>query len=290
MNYFRGPIKLKVVLAAKGNFMIFFIPSFAINAVLNIYNRFNAKGREFGRTHIRPRKQKIKEIEQSREMSLGGLKIALARAEDTLSADHAKLKTLRFQANLFVRNFQSEIEKNQDRKISGYDTLNRLKAELSDAYEDLNSAKVDLDAWYRKSKGNFIGNGRRKLPKHAFFGQSTSARDSLKHKKDSIYKNIQDLKSDKTRVYNNEIKPAKENIGKIKEDQKRWRGLSTKGQTKTCLANKVKSQIARIGASEDRVSQAQEQVERQDQAIDNQIQLIKREIRDLKAEYKEKNK
>ena len=277
-------------MSGKGNFMKFAIPSFAADAVLNFYNRFNATGRKFGRTHIRPRKQKIKEIEKSRESRLSGLKIALARAEDTLSADQARLKTLRFQANLFVRKFQSEIEKNQNRKTSGYDTLNRLKAELSGAYEDLNSAKTDLDAWYRKSKGNFIGNGGKKLPRHAFFGQSTSDRDSLKHKKDSIYKNIQGLKSDKTRIYNNEIKPAKESIGRIKEDQKRLRRLRTKGETKTSLDQKVTSQSARISESEDRVSQAQEQVERQDQAIDNEIQLIMNEIRDLWAEYKEKNK
>ena len=103
-------------------------------------------------------------------------------------------------------------------------------------------------------------------------------------------KNIQGLKSDKTRIYNNEIKPAKESIGRIKEDQKRLRRLRTKGETKTSLDQKVTSQSARISESEDRVSQAQEQVERQDQAIDNEIQLIMNEIRDLWAEYKEKNK
>lgn len=270
--------------------MKFAILSFAANAVLNFYNRFNATGREFGRTHIQPRKQKIKEIEKSREMMLGGLKIALARAENTLSADQARQKTLRFKANLFVRNFQSEIDKNQNRKTSGYDTLNRLKAELSDAYEDLNSTKTDLNNWYQKSKGNFIGNGGKKLPKHAFFGQSTGDRDSLKHKKDSIYKNIQGLKSDKTRIYNNEIKHAKLNIGRIKEDQKRLRVLRSKGETKTSLDKNLTLQSARISESEDGVSRAKEQVKRQDQAIDNQIQLIKNEIWDLWAQYMEKNK
>ena len=189
-----------------------------------------------------------------------------------------------------MRNFQREIDKNQNRKTSGYDTLNRLKAELSDAYEDLNSTKTDLNNWYQKSKGNFIGNGGKKLPKHAFFGQSTGDRDSLKHKKDSIYKNIQGLKSDKTRIYNNEIKHAKLNIGRIKEDQKRLRVLRSKGETKTSLDKNLTLQSARISESEDGVSRAKEQVKRQDQAIDNQIQLIKNEIWDLWAQYMEKNK
>jgi hypothetical protein len=266
------------------------IPSFATDAILNLYNLFNAAGREFERTHIRSRKQKIKEIKNGREMKLEGFRLALARAEGTLNADQAKSEELSAQASLFARNFESEIDKSQNRKSAGYDTLNRLKNEISGAYEDLNSAKMALDHWYRKSKGNFIGNGGKKLPKHAFFSQDISDRDSLRNRKNSIYERIQALKGEKDRVFNNEIKPAKESIGKIKEDQQRLRGLRAKGETKPSLDKKITSQGARIAESENRVAQAQEQLERQNQLIDNQIQIIRNEIRDLRVEYKNNNK
>lgn len=64
------------------------IPSFAANAASNLYNRYNAAGREFKSAHIRPRREKIKEIEKSRGVRLSEEKHLFSFARLAYEFDH----------------------------------------------------------------------------------------------------------------------------------------------------------------------------------------------------------
>ena len=118
----------------------------------------------------------------------------------------------------FERDYKSELD-------TEYQALNELKglraecnAEISSAHEDLRQAKENLDAWYSKAEGNWIGNGGKQLPKHAFFGQDLSDRDRYKEQRSEASEQLNSNCSNRAEI-DDDICQVKEAIGRIKHDR-----------------------------------------------------------------------
>lgn len=101
---------------------------------------------------------------------------------------------------LLERDYKTELD-------GAYKVQNELRAELnicrqnlSAAYDDLNSAKSSLDSWYSRAEGNWFGNGGKKLPNHAFFGQDLSDRDRYKSARDSAASEVGRYKAERTSI------------------------------------------------------------------------------------------
>lgn len=134
--------------------------------------------RDFSTAHveqdIRARMtEPLRHVESTFNAPISALEAHCANVRRVVSEAKDKLAILE-------RDFKSELD-------AAYATLNETRAELeecrqnlSDAYDELKKAKSNLDSWYSKADGNWFGNGGKKLPKHAFFGQDLSDRDRYK--------------------------------------------------------------------------------------------------------------
>jgi hypothetical protein len=114
-----------------------------------------------------------------------------------------------------------ELDQLYQRKNSLHDRLKKLQEELSLTYSSLEEATADLDRWYRKANGNWLGNGGEELPKYALFGQSTSDRDYLKREKDRFRGLIGRLKSEKSNILKSELPSLKRTIKRLKSEKRR---------------------------------------------------------------------
>jgi len=139
---------------------------------------------------------------------------------------------------LMRRHFKSELD-------PLYDELERLKSQLSEAYEAksaayhrLQSAQSSLRSWYATSDRPFFGNSGRELPYRSFFGQDLRGRDSLKYKRDDAASDIGDAKDAITRLKRRKSEIGSE-IGSIKEDRSRARELREQGLTGKIAADQV---------------------------------------------------
>lgn len=136
-----------------------------------------------------------------------------------------------------TRDFISDIERLEalkQKKILEkrqlFEKLNRLKENLSETYsalsqahDDLRSAKEDINRWHRKSKSNmpFYGNAGEKLPSHSLFGQSFGDLEDYKADRSAAVSEIgttktriSDLKTYSSDVYQ-KISEVKAEIGSI---------------------------------------------------------------------------
>jgi hypothetical protein len=78
----------------------------------------------------------------------------------------------------------------------------KAKKELDAAYEALEEAKGSVEGWHRKSQRSpwLLGNGGKKLPKHAMFGQSFGDLDGLKSDRDAAYEKVRKAKRERADV------------------------------------------------------------------------------------------
>ncbi|MEQ1514896.1 MAG: hypothetical protein ABL931_00235 [Usitatibacteraceae bacterium] len=139
---------------------------------------------------------------------------------------------------LMKRDFKSELD-------PLYDELSRLKDNLSDAYERksdahkrLSSAKSSLNSWYAKSDRNFFGNKGKKLPKHAFFGQDLSDRDSYKRQRDSAAYNLSAAQNEINRLKGRK-RAITAMVGTIKQDRAQMQELRDSGLNRKLAAEHV---------------------------------------------------
>lgn len=87
-------------------------------------------------------------------------------------------------------------------------SLKQAFIEKDGAYCKLNSAKENVDRWYRNSERTpwLFGNGGKELPKHSLFGQSFGDLEGHKYSRDSAF---------------DDVCEAKETIGQIKAQEKK---------------------------------------------------------------------
>lgn len=139
---------------------------------------------------------------------------------------------------ILERDYKSELD-------AAYSTLNETRAELdecrknlSDAHDELNRAKSNLDSWYSRAEGNWFGNGGKKLPKHAFFGQDLSDRDRYKSQRDSAARDVGRYKSERTRIAHR-MEEAHARVKKIKDARQAMFDLKKEGFDKRIVTSAI---------------------------------------------------
>lgn len=141
---------------------------------------------------------------------------------------------------LFIleRDYKSELD-------AAYATLNEIRAELdecrknlSDAYDQLKVAKNNLDSWYSRAEGNWFGNGGKKLPKHAFFGQDLSDRDRYKDDRDSAASDVGRYKAERTRI-GSRMDAARAMVKQIKDARQVMFDLKKEGFDKRIVTHAI---------------------------------------------------
>lgn len=164
----------------------------------------------------------------------------------------------RERLRILERDYQGELD-------AAYASLNLLKdqlctcrEELSDAYDTLNAAKADLDSWYRRAEGNWLGNGGKPLPKDSIFGQSIAERDHVKSRRDSAAREIGRLKARRSAL-ERDVRASGTRIGELKQQREAMHALRSQGfdlrlvrgalATATEQANASEREVARLTAA-----------------------------------------
>lgn len=140
--------------------------------------------------------------------------------------------------SILERDYKSELD-------AAYAELNETRAELdecrknlSDAYDELKEAKSNLDSWYSRAEGNWFGNGGKKLPKHAFFGQDLSDRDSYKYDRDSAASDVGRYKAERTRIQHR-MNETRAKVKQIKDARQAMFDLKKAGFDKRIVTSAI---------------------------------------------------
>jgi chromosome segregation ATPase len=165
---------------------------------------------------------------------------------------------------IFTRNYSNELQKLYERKKTLFsqknDAFSSMKAldapiesttaRKSSAYASVSYYQSCINSWHAKSKRSpwLFGNGGKKMPKHALFGQSFGDLDSYKSSRDSAYSEVQNCKNEMDRLYaqksklsdqireiKNDIDDANNKINTIKSDQDHMYALKKEGYSRAEL-------------------------------------------------------
>jgi hypothetical protein len=140
----------------------------------------------------------------------------------------------------FSRNYKLELDtlfESRDRlyaeKEKMYEKKGTIGLEIQEevkrkraAHASLESAKADVESWYAKSGRTpwLFGNGGKRLPQHAMFGQSFGDLDSFKADRDAALRSVKSfgdsissLKSRQNHI-SEEIAKVQHSLGKLRED------------------------------------------------------------------------
>lgn len=192
--------------------------------------------RKFSTTHveqdIRTRMaEPLRHVASTFSASISDLEGRRANVRRVVSEAKDKLAILE-------RDYKAELD-------AAYTTLNETRAELdecrknlSDAHDELNSAKSNLDSWYSRAEGNWFGNGGKKLPKHAFFGQDLSDRDRYKSRRDSAARDVGRYKSERTRI-EHRMDKARAKVQQIKDARQAMFDLKKEGFDKRIITSAI---------------------------------------------------
>jgi hypothetical protein len=207
----------------------------------------------------------------------------------TVSDAKAKLAIL-------VRDYKDELDR-------AYVTLNEIrerlgvcKQGLSGAYDDLKNSKRDLDSWYSKAEGNWFGNGGKKLPDHAFFGQDLGDRDRYKSRRDSAAREISSYNAERSSLgerFNEarnavqQIKDARQKMFDLKKagfDKRVVNAVIDRGHSETRLTYKQIAQLTELRTAY--LKQAKEElgVKRLEAEITRLIQACQTQIKTFDTE------
>lgn len=168
-------------------------------------------------------------------------------------------------------------------KISG--ELEECRHKLSRAYDDLNSAKRNLDSWYSKAEGNWFGNGGKKLPKRAIFGQDLSDRDHYKARKESAARDVGRCKSERSTIAHR-LDGARATVRRIKDARQAMIDLKKAGFDKrlvTSTINNGSQNLRSIGIEISHLEKCRDDFLHQAKitsgvyGLENEIERLKRE-------------
>lgn len=165
---------------------------------------------------------------------------------------------------IFTRNYSNELQELYERKKilfsqknDAFSSMKALDAPIesatarkSSAYASVSYYQSCINSWHAKSKRSpwLFGNGGKKMPKHAFFGQSFGDLDSYKSSRDSAYSEAQDCKNEIDRLYvqksklsdqireiKNDIDDTNNKINVVKLDRDYMYALKKEGHSRTEL-------------------------------------------------------
>lgn len=159
---------------------------------------------------------------------------------------------------ILTRDYKSELDRAYVMLNETRGKLDKCNQSLAGAYDDVKNAKHDLDAWYAKAEGNWLGNGGKKLPNHAFFGQDLSDRDRYKSRRDSAAKEIARCKTERSRL-GERFNEARDAVQQIKDARQKMFDLKKAGFDKRLVnavidhghikARSIETQIAQLTES-----------------------------------------
>lgn len=255
-----------------------------------VFCKLTAKRRAYAAEHIAPLKAKIREAKADGERRASPYKEALEAATSRLTGAQKKGSDLTKKIDLFNRDFAAEIQTEKDRKSEGHEIMTDLKSRISSRYDDMETAKDDLDSWYRKSRRSFFGNAGRELPKRAIFSQSLNQRDSLKDERDDAYRDIQRLKDQKQRAYDEYVQVGKSNLSAIHADIRRLRELQKEGTTEEELMALKKSNQAYQDEINGEITEIREEIAKEETYTDEEVIELKFQIKLAWQQYKSARK
>jgi hypothetical protein len=99
-----------------------------------------------------------------------------------------------------------------------------------------------LDSWFSRAEGNWFGNGGKKLPKHAFFGQDLSDRDHYKARRDSAARGVGRYKAERSSVAHS-LDAARAAVKSIKEDRQKMFELKKEGFNRRIVTSTINNGI-----------------------------------------------
>lgn len=161
---------------------------------------------------------------------------------------------------IFERDYKTELEAAYKAQNEASEELDECRRKLSMAYDDLNSAKSSLDLWYSKAEGNWFGNGGKKLPNHAFFGQDLSDRDRYKDSRDSAAQEVGRYKSERSSIVRH-LNDACASVKQIKDARQEMFDLKKAGFDKrivTSVINNGNHELRTIGEEVARLTKARD--------------------------------
>ncbi|WP_157421960.1 hypothetical protein [Acidovorax sp. Root219] len=149
--------------------------------------------------------------------------------ESSISSLHLATSQVRTRVELMARDFGQELSQLHEKKASLLDAkevlLDQMRAlkkersiareELDVAHGDLREAKSLIDSWYEKSKRTpwLFGNGGKRLPDRALFGQSFGDLESLKADRERAFKEVGTCKAALAKIV------AKQSTNKLLRDE-----------------------------------------------------------------------
>lgn len=139
---------------------------------------------------------------------------------------------------MLERNYKMELDTAYEVQHEVSKELEECRQKLSCAYDDLNSAKSSLDSWYSRAEGCWFGNGGKKLPKHAFFGQDLSDRNYYKSRRDSAAYDVGRYKSERASIASR-LDEARSRVKLIKEERQKMFDLRKAGFDKRIVSSAI---------------------------------------------------
>ena len=139
---------------------------------------------------------------------------------------------------MLERNYKTELDTAYEVQHEVSKALEECRQKLSCAYDDLNSAKSSLDAWYSRAEGCWFGNGGKKLPKDALFGQDLSDRNYYKSRRDSAANDVGRYKSERASIVSR-LDEARSRVKLIKEDRQKMFDLKNAGFDKRIVSSAI---------------------------------------------------
>lgn len=139
---------------------------------------------------------------------------------------------------ILERDYKTELDAAYKAQNEASEELEECRRKLSVAYDDLNSAKSGLDSWYSRAEGNWFGNGGKKLPNHAFFGQDLSDRDRYKENRDSAAREVGRYKSERSSIVSH-MNDARATVKQIKAARQEMFDLKKAGFDKRIVTSAI---------------------------------------------------
>jgi chromosome segregation ATPase len=177
----------------------------------------------------------IRELESKRK----GIRGVVSEAEEKLA--------------IINRNYKAELDDAYKELNDTREELEECKKNLSDAFDHLEEAKSNLDSWYAQAEGRWFGNAGKQLPQNAFFGQDLSDRDHYKDERDSAGQEIGHYKAERAKI-GSHIGELKAGITRIKQERQKMFDLKKAGFDKRIVTSAISNGKTEICAIDKEIS------------------------------------
>ena len=152
----------------------------------------------------------------------------IAQLGSTISRLSAALAGHQSNIHSLDRSYKSELDPLYVEVSELRGRIEALLAEKSEAHDDMNQAREDIDSWHSQSSGTFFGNGGKKLPNHSLFGQSFGDLEGYKSDREAAYSEIERC-GNEIGTANTRMNQLRSKIAGIKTDRQRMFDLRKQG-------------------------------------------------------------